>query len=52
MSERQAERIVKLDQAFSNIATAVAQIDPIHLEIPWAGVCAVLGLILDDSTQN
>lgn len=38
----QAERIVKFIQTFSNLGTAIAQIDPIHVGIPWAGVCAVL----------
>ncbi|KAE8446360.1 hypothetical protein EG329_012109 [Mollisiaceae sp. DMI_Dod_QoI] len=42
----QAERIVKFVQTFSNLGAAIAQIDPIHVGIPWAG------LILNDSTQH
>jgi hypothetical protein len=40
----QAERIVKFVQTFQNLGTAIAQIDPIHVGIPWAGVCAVLNV--------
>lgn len=40
----QAERIVKFVQTFSSIGTAIAQIDPVHVGIPWAGVCAVLNV--------
>jgi hypothetical protein len=38
----QAERIVKFIQTFSSLGTAIAQIDPVHIGIPWAGVCAIL----------
>ncbi|TVY88295.1 Vegetative incompatibility protein HET-E-1, partial [Lachnellula willkommii] len=38
----QTERIVKFVQTFSNLGTAIAQIDPVHAGIPWAGVCAIL----------
>jgi hypothetical protein len=38
----QAERIVKFIQTFSRLGTAIAQIDPVHIGIPWAGVCAIL----------
>ncbi|KAN0120216.1 hypothetical protein V8E51_002424 [Hyaloscypha variabilis] len=48
----QAERIVKFVQTFSALGDTIAQIDPIHVGIPWAGVCAILTLILNDSTQH
>ncbi|TVY34358.1 Vegetative incompatibility protein HET-E-1 [Lachnellula subtilissima] len=48
----QTERIVKFIQTFSKLGTAIAQIDPVHAGIPWAGVCAILTLILNDSTQH
>ncbi|KAH6670609.1 hypothetical protein B0J14DRAFT_99850 [Halenospora varia] len=48
----QAERVVKFVQTFSALGTAVAQIDPIHVGIPWAGVCAILTLVLNDTTQH
>ena len=38
----QTERIVKFIQTFSKLGTAIAQIDPVHAGIPWAGVCAIL----------
>jgi hypothetical protein len=43
----QAERIVKFIQVFSGIGDAIAQIDPIHVGIPWAGVSAVLTVSTD-----
>ncbi|KFY54785.1 hypothetical protein V497_07443 [Pseudogymnoascus sp. VKM F-4516 (FW-969)] len=48
----QAERIVKFVRTFSALGNAIANIDPIHVGIPWAGVCAVLTLVLNDSTQH
>lgn len=44
MIRDQAERIVKFVQTFSSIGTAIAQIDPVHVGIPWAGVCAILNV--------
>ncbi|EHK99410.1 putative Ecotropic viral integration site 5 protein like protein [Glarea lozoyensis 74030] len=38
----QAERIVKFVQTFQTLGTGIAQLDPIHAGIPWAGVCALL----------
>ncbi|KAE9375949.1 hypothetical protein N431DRAFT_404041 [Stipitochalara longipes BDJ] len=48
----QAKRIVKFVQTFTNLGTAIAAIDPVHAGIPWAGVCTILTLILNDSTQH
>jgi hypothetical protein len=48
----QAQRIVKFVQTFSDLGSAIAAIDPIHVGIPWAGVCTILTLILNDSTQH
>jgi hypothetical protein len=38
----QVERIVNLIQTFSKLGTTIAQFDPVHVGIPWAGVCAIL----------
>jgi hypothetical protein len=38
----QVERIVNLVQTFSKLGTTIAQFDPVHVGIPWAGVCAIL----------
>jgi hypothetical protein len=38
----QVERIVNPVQTFSKLGTTIAQFDPVHVGIPWAGVCAIL----------
>jgi hypothetical protein len=38
----QVERIVNLVQTFSKLGTTISQFDPVHVGIPWAGVCAIL----------
>jgi hypothetical protein len=38
----QAERIVGFVQKFTALGNAVAQLDPVHAGIPWAGVCTIL----------
>ncbi|EPE33667.1 Ankyrin repeat-containing protein [Glarea lozoyensis ATCC 20868] len=48
----QAERIVKFVQTFQTLGTGIAQLDPIHAGIPWAGVCALLNLIMGDIIQH
>ena len=40
----QAARIVKFVQTFQSLGNAIAQIDPVHAGIPWAGVCAILNV--------
>jgi hypothetical protein len=38
----QVERIVKVIQTVSGLASAAASLDPLHAGLAWAGICVVL----------
>jgi hypothetical protein len=44
---QQVDRIVKVIQSVSSIASAAASLDPLHAGIAWAGICVVLPVNFD-----
>ncbi|KAL2842090.1 ankyrin repeat-containing domain protein [Aspergillus pseudodeflectus] len=46
------DRIVQGFRLFEGIGSAIASLDPVHAGIPWAGVCALLQLVTNDSDQH
>ena len=49
----QIDRIVKLVDAFKDIGSSVASVDPVHAGLPWAGVCILLVVsLLTSSTRQ
>ena len=43
--------IIKSVQAFKDLVSATASLDPMHAGLPWAGVCLIMQVALSDSEQ-
>lgn len=48
----QFDRIVKILLVARNFASAAASIDAVHAGLPWAGVCILLPLLVNDSRER
>ncbi|GAB7334663.1 hypothetical protein MBLNU13_g06614t2 [Cladosporium sp. NU13] len=48
----QADKVVRLLDRFKAVGDIVANVDPIHISLPWAGVQAILEVALTDSNQR
>ncbi|KAI9732636.1 MAG: hypothetical protein M1834_003972 [Cirrosporium novae-zelandiae] len=46
------DQIVRVVQIAKDIGDAAGQIDPVHIGLPWAGVCMLLPLVLNESEQR
>ncbi|KAI9774707.1 MAG: hypothetical protein M1839_001668 [Geoglossum umbratile] len=49
---QKVDRIVKVVLVGKDFISAAASIDPIHAGLPWAGVCMLLTLVVNDSKQR
>lgn len=45
------DSIIKSIQAFKELGATAAAFDPLHAGLPWAGVCLVMQVALNDSDQ-
>ena len=48
----QLDNIWKVLQTFNAVGSTLASVDPVHVGIPWAGVCFIVQGALNDSAQN
>ncbi|KAK3175848.1 hypothetical protein OEA41_007170 [Lepraria neglecta] len=49
---REVDRILKIVAVAKGFGTSLTSIDPVDAGIPWAGVCVLLPLLLNDSQQR
>ena len=47
----QLGKILNILQVAKDIGSTAASLDPVHAGLPWAGVCLLMQLVLQDSTQ-
>ena len=47
----QLGRILNVLQAAKDFGSSVSGLDPVHAGLPWAGVCLLMQLVLNDSSQ-
>ncbi|KAJ5614152.1 hypothetical protein N7528_007806 [Penicillium herquei] len=46
------DQIVKIIMVAKDFISSAASIDPVHVGLPWAGVCVLLPLLANDTTQR
>lgn len=49
---KQVDRVLKTVLAAKDFVSSVASMDQVHAGIPWAGVCMLLPLLVNDSKQR
>ncbi|KAK4907944.1 hypothetical protein LTR49_023093 [Elasticomyces elasticus] len=48
----QVDKVLQLLDKFKSVGDAVANVDPVHVGLPWAGIRAILEVALSDSYQR
>ena len=48
----QVDRIIKIILVAKDFVSSAASMDPVHAGLPWAGICALLPLLINDSKQR
>ncbi|KAJ5725594.1 uncharacterized protein N7483_006951 [Penicillium malachiteum] len=46
------DQIVKIIMVAKDFVSSAASIDPVHVGLPWAGICVLLPLLVNDTTQR
>ncbi|KAJ5738870.1 hypothetical protein N7493_002025 [Penicillium malachiteum] len=46
------DQIVKIIMVAKDFISSAASIDPVHAGLPWAGICVLLPLLVNDTTQR
>lgn len=50
-SKEKADRIIELLNTFKSVGSTIAGVDPIHVGLPWAGVCLMLQVAVGEKKQ-
>lgn len=48
----QVDRIINIVLVAKDFVSSVASMDPVHAGLPWAGVCLLLPILINDSKQR
>ena len=48
----QVDRIIKTVMVAKDFVSSLSSMDPVHAGLPWAGICLILPLLVNDSKQR